>query len=302
MRVSLTFTLLAAAGTAASAFSPSSRGVAMSPDIERAKAYLMGGARPRTNDGGSTILASTVDPPSTVPFSESSSAPSAPTPTPSSSTTTSSSSSSTIEEASRINKIYGDLRKAAPGELLAEFQSAAPEAIKVQTLALRAENRADGSLLDVENLSGDWQLVYQYNSKQATKSQKAFDKPGLPQYSNFITDDQGRDVFRNIVAVTKSRVKVVADVEWDAPTAENPRRLGSTICRAGIEVGVGRRFGWKPLRLPLPLRGVGWLDVTYLSESMRITRGNRGGLFVHVRPELLPAGRTSIQIEEGKEE
>ena len=39
--------------------------------------------------------------------------------------------------------------------------------------------------------------------------------------------------------------------------------------------------------MPLPLRGEGWLDVTYLSGAMRITRGNRGGVFVHLRPRLL---------------
>ena len=39
--------------------------------------------------------------------------------------------------------------------------------------------------------------------------------------------------------------------------------------------------------VPLPLRGEGWLEVVYLSDGMRITRGNRGGVFVHLRPELL---------------
>jgi hypothetical protein len=27
--------------------------------------------------------------------------------------------------------------------------------------------------------------------------------------------------------------------------------------------------------------------VTHLSDAMRVTRGNRGGVFVHLRPELL---------------
>ena len=39
-------------------------------------------------------------------------------------------------------------------------------------------------------------------------------------------------------------------------------------------------------------RGWGWslclcLQVTHLSDHMRITRGNRGGIFVHLRPALL---------------
>ena len=134
---------------------------------------------------------------------------------------------------------------------------------------------------------GEWQLCWQQNAKEATKSQKAL--APLPQYSNFITDDNGKNVFRNIVQVTKSRVKVVADVEYSTPTAdcELPSRLDSTICAASLQLAIGRRFGWKPLKIPLPLRGVGWLDVNFLSDDMRITRGNRGGLFVHLRPRLL---------------
>ena len=30
-----------------------------------------------------------------------------------------------------------------------------------------------------------------------------------------------------------------------------------------------------------------YLQVTHLSDHMRITRGNRGGIFVHLRPALL---------------
>ena len=41
------------------------------------------------------------------------------------------------------------------------------------------------------------------------------------------------------------------------------------------------------MRIPLPLKGEGWLDVTYQSDDMRITRGNRGGVFVHTRPDAL---------------
>ena len=138
-------------------------------------------------------------------------------------------------------------------------------------------------VFDEEMILGDWQLRYQYNSKDATRSQKALS--GKPQFSNFITDDSGRKVFRNIAAVTKNRVQVVADVAYEPESS--PGRLSSTICAAAVELSFGRRWNWKPLRVPLPLRGEGWLDVTYLSKDMRVTRGNRGGLFVHVRPNLV---------------
>lgn len=140
---------------------------------------------------------------------------------------------------------------------------------------------------DDNTIQGDWQLVWQRNAKEATNSQKAL--APLPQYSNFISDESGQKVFRNVVHLTKRRMRVVADVAYTAPAAdsETPGRLDSTITAAGIELQLGKRFGWGPLRLPLPLDGKGWLEVTYLSDSMRITRGNRGGIFVHIRPTLL---------------
>ncbi|KAJ1472947.1 hypothetical protein T484DRAFT_1838194 [Baffinella frigidus] len=54
---------------------------------------------------------------------------------------------------------------------------------------------------------------------------------------------------------------------WNVPTL--PLRAG----REGAESG-------------------GWLDFVYLDDELRITKGNRGGTFVHVRPsrvaELFP--------------
>jgi len=100
-------------------------------------------------------------------------------------------------------------------------------------------------------------------------------------------EEDGTKIFRNLVSVSR-RITVVADVAYTLPVSDDPEgRLGSTISGGVVEISVGRRFGWKPLRVPLPIKGVGWLDVTYLSDTMRVTRGNRGGVFVHLRPELL---------------
>jgi len=159
---------------------------------------------------------------------------------------------------------------------------------QVQLLVSKAEEQAAPVKFDEERISGDWRLVWQQNTKSATNSQKA--AASLPQYSNFITDEKGKKVFRNIVQLSKKRLSVVADVEYDAPSPENEspgNRLLSTIGDSSFQAKLGQRFGWKPLRIPLPIKGKGWLDVTYLSDNMRITRGNRGSVFVHLRPELL---------------
>ncbi|MFN9982845.1 MAG: PAP/fibrillin family protein, partial [bacterium] len=59
------------------------------------------------------------------------------------------------------------------------------------------------------------------------------------------------------------------------------RRIMCDIISASFKYG-------KFPTLPLPLRAKGgYLDFLYLDQDMRITRGNRGGLFIHFRPEFL---------------
>ena len=157
----------------------------------------------------------------------------------------------------------------------------------VLDLITRTEAEAAPVAFDEDTIWGEWQLVWQRNSKQATRSQKAL--TGLPAFANFLQNEDGVKVFRNLVTVSK-RVTVTADVVYTPPGADGsvpPGRLGSIINGGFVTLRLGRRFGWRPLRVPLPLKGKGWLDVTYLSDEMRITRGNRGGVFVHLRPSLL---------------
>ena len=60
------------------------------------------------------------------------------------------------------------------------------------------------------------------------------------------------------------------------------RRIGCDIIRAGFKV-------WKLPRIGLPFlrRKGGYLEFVYMDKDIRVTKGNRGGLFVHFRPEFL---------------
>lgn len=240
----------------------------------------------------------------------------------------------------------------------------------VEALISRIEDEHPPAPVDEGRLWGEWQLVWQKNAKQATRSQKAL--APLPQYSNFQMAEYGKSgkyggyrtkIFRNIVRLTRNRVQVVADVAYTLPASSSAvvdaddgsatpvNRLGSSICtpsppyirarpqttsaaakplcagmraqetlasssltvrlvwtaprhalslcslfagRASVELQIGRRFRWRPLRIPLPLKGEGFLDVVFLSKDMRITRGSRGGCFVHLRPELI--SREAAQV------
>ena len=147
---------------------------------------------------------------------------------------------------------YLQLRTVLSGEPL-------PDAA-VESLIRRVEEVSEPGF-DEEQIWGEWQLCWQFNAAAATRSQKA--AAPLPQFSNFMTDERGTKVFRNIVQLTARRVRVVADVSYTPPPQDSvtPGRLASSISGASIQLALGRRWGWRPLRLPLPLSGEGWLEV-----------------------------------------
>ena len=69
------------------------------------------------------------------------------------------------------------------------------------------------------------------------------DKTGFPADSDFITDDKGRKVFRNIARLSKKRVAVVADVAYEVSEGI-PNRLLSDIVAASIQIQVGKRLAF----------------------------------------------------------
>ena len=175
----------------------------------------------------------------------------------------------------------------AAGAALLEALTGKTKGAELGPLIDACEESYDRRSFSAAKIQGPWRLKYQLDGKKAQRSQKmlAPDKTGFPADSDFITDDKGRKVFRNVARLSKKRVAVVADVAYEVSEGI-PNRLLSDIVAASIQIQVGKRFGIPTLRIPLPLKGLGWLDVTYLDDKLRVTRGNRGGLFVHVRPEL----------------
>ena len=175
----------------------------------------------------------------------------------------------------------------AAGAALLEALTGTTKGADLGPLIDACEDSYDKRSFDEKAILGPWRLKYQLDGKTAQRSQKllAPDKTGFPADSDFITDAKGRKVFRNVARLSKKRVAVIADVAYEVSEGI-PNRLLSDIVAASIQIQVGKRFGLPLLRIPLPLKGLGWLDVTYLDDKLRVTRGNRGGLFVHVRPEL----------------
>ena len=176
----------------------------------------------------------------------------------------------------------------AAGAALLEALTGKTKGTELGPLIDACEASYDRRSFSEQEIQGPWRLKYQLDGKKAQRSQKmlAPDKTGFPADSDFITDDKGRKVFRNIARLSKKRVAVVADVAYEVSEGI-PNRLLSDIVAASIQIQVGKRFGIPTLRIPLPLKGLGWLDVTYLDDDkLRVTTRQPGRLFVHVRPEL----------------
>eukprot|EP00903_Cladosiphon_okamuranus_P020060 g18426.t1 len=120
-------------------------------------------------------------------------------------------------------------------------------------------------------VDGEWALCFTRNSDGSPSLQKAL--PGDRGFQNF--DVKGKN-FSNIVRIWGGTVRIQADVGYEV-RPEEPNKLVSTIVGAEIKLG--------PVRVPLPLTGrVGYLEFTYQDDDIRVTRGNRGGLFLHMRP------------------
>ena len=170
---------------------------------------------------------------------------------------------------------YLQLRTVLSGEPL-------PDAA-VESLIRRVEEISEPRF-DEERIWGEWQLCWDRNAAAAPRSQKAL--APLPQFSNFMTDERGAKVFRNIVQLPARRLRVVADVAYTPPPegSETPGRLASSICRASFQLALGRRWGWRPLRLPLPLRGEGWLEVTRRSASPSPSRSSSPNPYAYPYP------------------
>jgi PAP_fibrillin len=155
--------------------------------------------------------------------------------------------------------------------------------------AIAALLQAQGKGFDSDLVNGEWRFLLQRQSGTSPGLQKLVatkEKAGNTQ-SNF---DVKTLQFHTIVSLLKGLLKVVATVRY-RPLAENfdvVKKNTIVLRRIACDIIGGYVKLWKLPGLPLPLRVKGgYLDFVYLDNELRVTRGNRGGLFVHARPDTL---------------
>lgn len=148
---------------------------------------------------------------------------------------------------------------------------------------------AQGKGFQVDLVDGDWSAVLSKQGKKSAQLQKIVDKKGKAQKasSNFSVKEMK---FYNENSTPRGNGKLEAVVKYDTSTDAFSKTADGKIILRRIScdiVGASFKYKWLP-KIPLPLRRKGgYLHFAYLDHEMRVTRGNRGGVFVHFRPEFL---------------
>lgn len=147
---------------------------------------------------------------------------------------------------------------------------------------------AKGKGFSADLVDGEWCTVLNKSAKGSPTIQKAVatkEKAGQ-SLANF---DVKQSKFFGNVMFWKGRGELRSTVKYD-PVGTGFDKVANRIVLRRIMcdiVGANLKI-WKLPRIPLPLRRKGgYLDFVYLDDNMRVTKGNRGGTFVHFRPEFL---------------
>lgn len=190
-------------------------------------------------------------------------------------------------EASILDRLF-DVATGAQGkakkQLLAAIREADSGEAETQDVSARIDNLIDvlskspaGQQFSDETVDGDWVLIFTRNADGSPALQKmSRTKPG-GTFANF---EASESKFENLVQFLDGQIRLSATVAYKSTSTE-PARISCDIVDANLCLG-----GLPALPLPLRAQG-GWLDFLYLDEDMRITKGNKGGVFVHVRPQRL---------------
>lgn len=160
--------------------------------------------------------------------------------------------------------------------------------------AILALLRAQGKGFESNLVDGEWLLVMQKQGSKSPRFQKLVgkgEKPGK-SYSDF---DVGHGTFSGTVKLLKGLGLVSSTVQY-RPVADNfdrttvgggqpgivLRRISCDIVDASVKI-------WKLPKLSLRFlrKKGGYLDFVYLDRDLRVTTGNRGGVFIHARPSFV---------------
>jgi hypothetical protein len=152
---------------------------------------------------------------------------------------------------------------------------------------------AHGKGFEADLVDGEWYEVLSRQGKKSPKFQKLVEKgekgwsPNTFDIST-MTFDGGAKVLKK--GKVYSKVKYSPTSKAYSKTSDGKivlRRLDCDIVKATFK-------WWKlpTISLGFLKKKGGYLDFVYMDKDIRVTRGSRGGLFVHFRPDFLKAQLT----------
>lgn len=138
-------------------------------------------------------------------------------------------------------------------------------------------------------VKGEWTSVLGLSGKKSRKQQSLvgnrIEKAGTTM-GNFV----GNEI--RVTALTPhENGKIEAVLRYNSsPKNFSVNKEGKIVLRRigcdNVKATLKYRFLPK-VRIPFFKRKGGWLDFIYLDDDVRVTRGNRGGTFVHMRKDYL---------------
>lgn len=158
---------------------------------------------------------------------------------------------------------------------------------KIDALVALLESQGKG--FNSVMVDGEWAPVLSRQGKKSARLQKVISKrqKSTSAFSNFHVKNME---FDNLSYTPRSNGLLKAVVKYN-PVAKNfDKGIDGKIVlrRISCDITAVTFKYWKLPTLRVPLKtDQGFLDFLYLDDDIRVTRGNRGGLFVHFRPTFL---------------
>ncbi len=146
-----------------------------------------------------------------------------------------------------------------------------PNSKDILTMAMRLENNSNFNIKhDIKKLEGIWELRWSSSNSAFLNYSPLVDNFQFlnPSKSNAMNLLKPRGINRIIGTGILVKLNPLSDI-----------RVGVKFTHAGV---IGPNIGFTKLKALAEIKRdqKGWLDITYLSDKLRICRGDKGTLFV----------------------
>jgi hypothetical protein len=189
--------------------------------------------------------------------------------------------STTAPPAPAVDDVVAAARASAADPSDANKAAAASDLVE-RLVAAAAAGRARGAFprpaRNARAVHGKWRLVWTQQSESAS----ALQRWGASQAKSYqVIDALDRGLAMNVVDLRPfAEVRAYATCEAKSDSRTGVRIGSGEVIFGPRDDGEGGLFS-----LPLPIKGSddGYVDWLYLDKNVRVTRGSKGSLFLHVR-------------------